>query len=118
MAVAWLPNVCSTMLSGVAGGADAHCSSGSAGRALPDHPVTIFPARWRWTAAGYSLRSPARCAHGHRLGARQVLVGWNNSVPNPCLTWTCRACGHITWAKDPDPSRQDQTGTPVEEVRG
>lgn len=74
------------IVSGVDAAADTDCSSGSAGRVLPDHPVTIFPERWRWTAAGYSLQAPARCAHGHQLG-------WK--------------CGHVTWAEDPYPPRRD-----------
>lgn len=42
---------------------------------------------------------PTHCGKGHRLGPRQVLVGYG---PHPggvgrARYWTCRECGHVTW---------------------
>lgn len=74
----------------------------------------IFHAALRPAAhRGWVLDSPMHCAHGHQLGRGGALVGWDNRVPAPALCWTCRQCGHVTWAHDPnrdlrDTSRRDQ----------
>ena len=41
------------------------------------------------------------CPNGHPLGPRQVLVGYG-ARPDivRVRSWTCRACGVITWDED------------------
>ena len=68
---------------------------------VPD--PTIYRSQPRRIRDGkWALDAPATCGRGHRLGSGGVLVGWDNRVPTPTLCWTCRRCGHITWADDPN----------------
>jgi hypothetical protein len=42
--------------------------------------------------------APSHCPAGHRLGVRQVLVGFGISPDGVrARSWTCRTCGAIVW---------------------
>ncbi|MCA4997211.1 hypothetical protein HWD35_21030 [Tsukamurella tyrosinosolvens] len=44
---------------------------------------------------------PEQCAAcGGLFGPRRALVGWDNQhQPAPCRSYTCRACGHVTYVE-------------------
>ncbi|MBT0565362.1 hypothetical protein [Williamsia sp. CHRR-6] len=47
--------------------------------------------------AALTERFPAYCPHGHRLGARRMLVGWDNVCDPPQRIWVCVRCSAVTY---------------------
>jgi hypothetical protein len=53
---------------------------------------------------GRVIEPPTRCANGHPLGPRQVLVGHEACLGHGGghTTWTCRTCGHTEYGPPTD----------------
>ena len=45
-------------------------------------------------------RFPSHCPHGHRLGARRMLVGWDNRCDPPQRIWICVRCSIVMHHRD------------------
>ncbi|MCP2177073.1 hypothetical protein LX13_002901 [Williamsia maris] len=45
-------------------------------------------------------RFPSRCPHGHRLGIRRMLVGWDNQCDPPQRIWVCLRCNTVMHRHD------------------
>lgn len=80
----------------------AHGLGNTTGRPPVPHPDIVESRPYRVREGCWRLTAPNECGRGHRFGPGRMLVGWNNRVPTPTLSWTCRECGHVTWARDPN----------------
>lgn len=91
--------------------AAAHGLGDTTGRPPVPHPAVFASRPYRVREGCWQLSAPDECGHGHRFGPGRVLVGWNNRVPTPTLSWTCRHCGHVTWARNPnrDSGKSDES---------